>query len=367
MAQRRMRIGVVGANGGTERWGARAHLPAIAALEEAELVAVCTAREETAKRAQQRTGARLAFWNYEEMVRSPEIDLVTVAVRIDLHHPIVLAALEAGKHVFCEWPLALNAVQATELSTRAQARGVAHAVGTQARFSPGIMYAKELMESAYVGRPLFFHMTHFLASALEPRPSHRWWSMRAEEGGGAILIACGHALDVVRWYLGEVAEVNGQVQTLVQETRFSDTGEVVPVDAIDTVACMARLASGVTGTVHVSNVCKRGSGFHLDIYGTEGRLYVQSPNMVQYSPARVYGAQGNGTLQELPVPPRLHDVAQLPVESQALQVAQLLRQFIRSLHTGTPFHPHFGDAVSLHRTLEAVVRSSATGHWEVVA
>jgi len=268
MAQRQMRIGVVGANGGTDRWGA--HLPAIAALEEAELVAVCTAREETAKRAQQRTGARLAFWNYEEMVRSPEIDLVTVAVRIGLHHPIVLAALDAGKHVFCEWPLALNAIQATELSTRAQARGVAHAVGTQARFSPGIIYAKELMESAYIGRPLFFHMTHFLASAIEPRPSHRWWSIRAEEGGGAILIACGHALDVVRWYLGEVAEVNGQVQTLVQETRFSDTGEVVPVDAIDTVACMVRLASGITGTVHVSNVCKRGSGFHLTSTGPRG-------------------------------------------------------------------------------------------------
>jgi predicted dehydrogenase len=85
-----MRIGVVGAHGGTDRWGARTHLPAIAALEEAELVAVCTAREETAKRAQQRTGARLAFWDYEEMVRAPEIDLVTVAVRIGLHHPIVL-------------------------------------------------------------------------------------------------------------------------------------------------------------------------------------------------------------------------------------------------------------------------------------
>src|SRR6266540_375424 len=64
MAQRRIRIGVVGANGGTDRWGARAHLPAIAALEEGELVAVCTAREETAKRAQERTGARLAFWDY---------------------------------------------------------------------------------------------------------------------------------------------------------------------------------------------------------------------------------------------------------------------------------------------------------------
>jgi predicted dehydrogenase len=367
MAQRRIRIGVVGANGGQDRWGARAHVPAIAALEEAELVAVCTAHEETAKRAQQRTGARLAFWDYQEMVRAPEVDLVTVAVRIALHHPIVMAALAAGKHVFCEWPLALDAAQAAELYSRAQARSVAHAVGTQARFSPGIMYAKELMDAAYVGRPLLFHMTHFLSSAIEPRPSHRWWSTRAEEGGGAILIACGHALDVVRWYLGEVIEVNGQVQTLVHETRFADTGEVVPVDAIDTVACMARLANGVTGTMHVSNVCKRGSGFRLDIYGTEGSLSVESPHMVQYSPARVYGAQGRGPLQELAVPPRLHEVPDLPSESHALQVAQLLRQFIRSLHTGTPFQPHFGDAVSLHRTLEAVVRSSATGRWEAIA
>ena len=58
-------------------------------------------------------------------------------------------------------------------------------------------------------------MTHFLASAIAPRPSHRWWSMPAEEGVGAILIACGHALDVVRWYLGEATEVNGQGQILV--------------------------------------------------------------------------------------------------------------------------------------------------------
>ena len=166
MAQHRMRIGMVGANGGTDRWGARAHLPAIAALEEAELVAVCTAHEETAKRTQQGTGARLAFWDYQEMMHSSEVDLVTVAVRIALHHPVVIAALEAGKHVFCEWPLALNTVQAEEIDAHARARGVAHAVGTQARFSPGLMYGMELMDGAYVGRPLFFHMTHFLSSAM---------------------------------------------------------------------------------------------------------------------------------------------------------------------------------------------------------
>jgi predicted dehydrogenase len=89
--------------------------------------------------------------------------------------------------------------------------------------------------------------------------------------------------------------------------------------------------------------------------------------MVQYSPAKVYGAQGSGALQELPVPPRLYTVSNLPEESQALQVAQLLRRLIQSVHSNTPFHPNFGDAVSLHRTLEAIVRSSATSHWEVVA
>ncbi|MBI3328997.1 MAG: Gfo/Idh/MocA family oxidoreductase [Nitrospinae bacterium] len=364
MAQRRIRVGIVGANGGTDRWGARAHIPAVMALPEAELTAVCTAHEETAKHAQQRTGAPLAFWDYRDMMQSPQIDLVTVSVRISMHHSIVLAALQAGKHVFCEWPLALNASQATGMYKLADEKGAYHAVGTQARFSPGIMYGKELMEQGYVGRPLLVHMNHFLSSALEPRPSHRWWSMRAEEGGGAILIACGHALDVVRWYLGEVEEVCGKVETLVKETQFSDTGEVVPVTAIDTVAFMARLASGVTGTVHVSNVCKRGSGFRLEVYGTEGRLLVESSHMVQYSPARVYGARGKDEVGELSVPARLLEVTGLSSDSQALQVAQLLRRFIRAINEGAGFHPNFAEAVSLHRTIEAVVRSSKTGTWE---
>jgi predicted dehydrogenase len=363
MAEGRIRVGIIGANGGSDRWGARAHVPAVMALPEAELVAVCTAHEETARRAQQRTGAPLAFWDYESMVRSPEIDLVTVAVRISLHHPIVMAALEAGKHVFCEWPLALNPAQAAEMCRLARAKKVVHAVGTQARFSPGIMYGKALMEEAYVGKPLLYHMTHFLSGAVEPRPSHRWWSMRAEEGGGALLIALGHALDVVRWYLGDVEAVCGSVQTLVPESRFADTGEVVWVDAVDTVACMARLAGGLSGTVHVSNACKGGGGFRLEVYGTEGRLLVESSHMVQYSPARVYGARGNAPLQELPVPAWFYEVTELAADSQAFQVAQLLRRCLRAVAAGEDFHPDFAEAVALHRTIEALVHSSKSGTW----
>jgi predicted dehydrogenase len=366
MAKSRIRVGIIGANGGTDRWGARAHIPAVMALPEAELVAVCTAREETARHAQQRTGAPLAFWDYESMVRSPDIDLVTVAVRISLHHPIVMAALRAGKHVFCEWPLALNSTQAAEMSQLAEAQKVVHAVGTQARFSPGLMYGKALMDEGYVGKPLLYHMTHFLSGAIAPRPSHRWWSVRAEEGGGAILIALGHALDVVRWYLGEVVAVCGAVQTLVPETRFADTGEVVQVDAIDTIACMARLANGLSGTMHVSNACTGGGGFRLEIYGSEGHLRAESSQMVQYSPARVFGSHGNDPLQELPVPAKYAEVSEVPADSQAFQVAQLLRRCLRAIDASEDFHPNFAEAVRLHRTIEALVRSSERGIWTEV-
>jgi predicted dehydrogenase len=367
MEQRKMKIGVVGANGGADRWGARAHLPAVLALEEATLAAVCTSREETARNAQQRSGAERAYWDYREMMRSPDIDLVTIAVRIAMHQEIALAALEAGKHVFCEWPLALDTAQARTIARRAQHCGVRHAVGTQSRFSPGIMYGKELMEEAYVGRPLLFHMTHFLSHARDARPSHRRWTVRAEEGGGAILIALGHALDVVRWYLGEVSAVSAATDTLVREVRFADTGEVVPATAIDTVSCQARLDSGITGTMHVSMACARGSGFRLEVHGTEGRLLVESPHMVQYSPARVFGSRGAEALRELPVPQRLHEVSALPADGQALHVAQLLRGFMRAIRDGAAFHPNFDDAVSLHATIDAIKRAAGTGAWEQVA
>lgn len=366
MEPHRIRIGVIGAGDGAGTWGARGHLPAIQALDDAELVAVCTAREETARRAQQRTHAPLAFWDYREMVRSPDIDLVTIAVRVSLHHPIVVAALNAGKHVFCEWPLALDAARAVEMHALARQRGVHHAAGIQARFSPGVMYARTLLKQGYVGRPLLFYMTHLLATALAP-PSHRAWLLRGDEGGGALLIAAGHALDVVRWLLGEVTEVCAKVQTLVPEARLSDTGEVVSASASDTVACMLRLATGVTGTAHVSTVCRHGSGFRLEVYGTEGRLLVESPHMVQYSPATVSGARGTDGISELAVPEELHEVATLPAESQAFQLAQLLRQFIRATREGIAFHPDFGDAVALHRVLEAMARSSHTGRWEAAA
>ena len=128
----KIRIGIVGATvtPGGSGWGARAHVPAIKALPDYELKAVCTAHEETAKASQVEFGADLAFDNMAQMVARDDIDLAVVCVKVPGHRDLVMQAIDAGKDVFCEWPLGANLAEAEEMTDRAHAKGLRTMVGT---------------------------------------------------------------------------------------------------------------------------------------------------------------------------------------------------------------------------------------------
>src|SRR5438270_11420257 len=143
----KIRLGLIGASvSGT--WSARSHLPALRASAEVELTAVCTTGADSAKAARQAYGARLAFDDYRKMVDSPEIDAVAVVVRVPSHYAPTKAALEAGKHVYCEWPLGRTTAEAVELTTLARGNGLVTAVGLQARANPAMLHLKQLVEAA---------------------------------------------------------------------------------------------------------------------------------------------------------------------------------------------------------------------------
>jgi len=120
----KIRVGIVGATvtPGGSGWGANAHVPALQALPGYELKAVCTAHEETARASAEKFGAELAFHDMNEMVAHPDIDLITVVVRVPLHKQLVMAAIEANKPVCCEWPLGADLADAT-LPESLRARG----------------------------------------------------------------------------------------------------------------------------------------------------------------------------------------------------------------------------------------------------
>src|SRR5436305_2031762 len=115
----KIRVGTVGATvtKGGSGWGANAHVPALRALPEYELKAVCTAHADTAKASAEAFGAELAFDNFDQMVASPDVDLIAVCVRVPGHHALVMKALEAGKAVFCEWPLGRTLNEAEEMAS----------------------------------------------------------------------------------------------------------------------------------------------------------------------------------------------------------------------------------------------------------
>src|SRR5499427_3292960 len=146
----KIRLGLIGASV-TGTWSARSHLPAVQASSDVELTAVCTTRSDSAEAARQAWGARLAFDDYRKMVASPEIDAVAVVVRVPSHYGPTEAALEAGKHVYCEWPLGKTTEEAVALTALAKRRGLVTAVGLQARANPALIHMRDLVAGGYVG------------------------------------------------------------------------------------------------------------------------------------------------------------------------------------------------------------------------
>src|SRR4029079_5421377 len=153
----KIRVGIVGASA-SRGFASIAHVPALRALPQFELVAVCTTRQETAEAAARHYGAKLAFSDPEQLAQHPDVDLVTVSVKVPDHYRPVMAAIEAGKHVYCEWPLGRDTDEAARLLDAAEHRSVRPAGGLQGQVSPAINYARDLIADGYVGRVLIATM-----------------------------------------------------------------------------------------------------------------------------------------------------------------------------------------------------------------
>jgi predicted dehydrogenase len=149
----KIRVGIVGANP-NRGFASIAHIPALQALPEFEISAVCTTRQESADAAARHFGVPLAFSDAEKLAQHPDVDLVSVSVKVPDHYLPVMAAIEAGKHVYCEWPLGRDTDEATRMLAAAERNGIRHAVGLQGQMSPAINYAKDLIAEGYVGRVL---------------------------------------------------------------------------------------------------------------------------------------------------------------------------------------------------------------------
>jgi predicted dehydrogenase len=358
----KIRVGIVGATvtQGGSGWGANAHVPALHALPDYELKAVCTAHEETARASKEAFGAEMAFHDINEMVNRPDIDMVVVSVRVPGHYDLVAAAERAGKAVFCEWPLGANLAEAEEMARLARERSLRTVVGLQGRSDPTLLYARELIKQGYIGEVLTANLSMVSGAQLERGPGRIWQSQRTN-GANTLTISGGHNIDAMCMVLGEFVEVSARVSTRIKAWKLEGTGESVPVDSPDNIIVAGRLVSGAEVAVHVTAVPSNPSGCRLEIYGRDGALAITSRASLSVGPNQLYGARGREAMADMVAPDRFNLVPEGTPSGSPRNVAQAYARLADSFKTGEGFEPDFDLAVRRHRLIEAMEKASDTG------
>src|SRR5580693_9463793 len=355
----KIRLGLIGASV-TGTWSARSHLPALQASSDVELTAVCTTRADSAEAARRTWGARLAFDDWRKMVASPEIEAVAVVVRVPSHYAPTKAALEAGKHVYCEWPLGRTTAEAVELAALAKTGGLITAVGLQARVNPAVMHMKELVEGGFVGEVMAVHVS-LLREGVLSRPSHRTWQRDAELGANTLTIANGHTVDAMRFVSGDFRRLSAVVATQAKQWLDTGTNRMLDVTSPDNVLISGRLANGAVASVHIGAIPFAGSGYRMEIYGRNGTLIATGEDSPQLSEVSLHGAKGGNTLAPMPIPERFKFVAPGTPSGEATNVGQMYTLFSRAIRDGETHQPTFETAIDLHRLVDAIKSASDNG------
>ena len=360
MTQEQIRVGIIGANPHVG-WAGRAHFPAILNLPEFHIAALCTSKPESAQAAAAHYGVPRYFHDFHEMVQLPDIDLVSVSVKVPHHFEMVQAALAAGKHVFCEWPLGKDVAEADTMNATAKTKNVRTMVGLQAQCDPVLLRLKELLSEGYVGHVLSCTMTLFTGGTIH-LDSENAWEADKSNGAHALSIGGGHTLDALAFCVADFQEISCQVTTELKTRTAADTGEAVPVTSPDHIVIIGKLANGATVSATVTYVPWFGSGWRMEVYGSEGTLTATSESYPQIVRPRLFGARKDeSALQELPIPERLTWVPPEVPQGPGFNVAQMFRRLGEGIRAGQHVEPNFDRAVKIHRLLETIEASSRTG------
>ncbi|MEV0057045.1 Gfo/Idh/MocA family oxidoreductase [Saccharopolyspora shandongensis] len=359
----KIKVGIIGANP-DQGWAGRAHVPALRALDQYELTAVATSREESARRAAAAFGAEHAFADARSLAEHPDVDLVVVTVRVPKHLELVQAALDAGKHVYCEWPLARTTEEAEVLVEGARAAGVHNVIGLQALYSPAIRHARELLAKGALGRitSAAVHSARGKGAAGKV-PAWAAYTLQSVNAAGLLEVHGGHVLSVLDHLLGDIARLSADLSLQLPGQVVAETGEPVAVDSPDHLVLHAGLASGATLSANIRDGESADPQVLLEIVGTEGSLSIASTSAED--PRGTQIQMSDLELRLSTEPGRPWEAVQLPsvrpVTQEARNVAAVYADIAEGLRTGEQVAPDFAHGLRLHRVLDAIRASSATG------
>lgn len=352
MTERLLRIGFAGAN--AERgWARDAHLAAVRAIPGVEIAAVSARDQALADEAAAVFGAPRAFGDSLAMARDADIDIVAVTVKVPEHRAIVLAALEAGKHVYCEWPLGRDLAEAEEMAAAAQSAGTHVAIGLQGTHAPAVRHAVRLVREGAIGRPLNLRVISPTAGWANQAPPFYAYLQDKRNGATLSTIAGGHTLAAVEAIVGRYADLSAINSILRDTIQITGTDETVARTCPDHVLVIGRHEGGCVSTLEVIGGAPD-MPFRLELRGTEGTLEVSGHHAGGYQVGNLAVAT---TPESAPQPA----LAVPGLKGASINVSEAWTAFLADIRAGTHTVPDFADAVHLTRLLDAVDTASDEG------
>ena len=356
----KLRVAVVGTGFGTI-----VHIPAFQSCAETEVVAVCSAREERAREAAEQFGVPSWTTDYDALAQRSDIDIISISSPPFTHLPMGMAALDAGKHVLLEKPMAVNVAECLALLDNAEARGLVHMVAHEFRWNPSRAYIGQLIREGYIGQLRHVNITLFVAARGGSLGRRTYgWAAQREMGGGMLFAIGSHYIDGLRSWFGDFSGVLGSAFVQVPERDDPASGERVMASADDGFHLHLRFRAGGWASMAASMAAPFGPGTRIEIYGTEGTLVSTSNGFNPPPQGGLLGARtGEPALHELPIPAHYTPFEDNRDDRMA-SFRLMIDDFAAAVRSnGKPIPPTFYDGLRVQEVLNGVFTSMETGRW----
>lgn len=314
------------------------------------------------------------FWtaDYHDLLAREDVDIVDICVPNVLHEEIIMAAAAAGKHIFCEKPLALNVEQGQRIVEAVEKAGVKSQLNFNFRFYPAITRARQMIEQGFLGKIYSFRGCFYRSSYIDPNKPLSWRLSKDVAGGGASFDLGSHILDIVYYLLGDYGSVLATVDTLIPERPIAPgSTEKGKVDVDDIVMMQVRMADNTLGSIEISRM---GTGvtndLKIEIFGEKGalRFSAEDPSWLEVfdvrDPAQPTGGmsgyrkvQAVGRFEGHKVP----DWSMAP--GFVTTFAESQYKFMQAVSEGLATTPNFKDGLHIQKVMQAAFISSDEKRW----
>lgn len=337
------------------------------------LVGVCTSKKETAKRAVEHGGYEFGTTDYHDLLERDDIDIINCCTPNHLHKDLLLDAIKAGKHIYCDKPLTVSVDDAKQIMKAVENSNIVHQMTFQYRFAPAMMRAKQLMDEGFIGEPMSFRAMYLHAGYVDPdRPMS--WRLDINKGGAGALFDLGsHVLDLVRYLLGDPKEIFATTETFIKQRPASKgSKELMDVKVDDLAIIMMKMQNGALGTVEASRIATGANDdLKIEIHGRDGsiKFELMEANWLSVYDNRAEGEPIGGkrgftrieTVQRYPAPAAFPG-PKFMVGWERFHIASMYN-FIDNVVKGKPAAPTFYDGLKVQEIMENSLKSVETGKW----